>query len=91
LEELREQMKKADGTWERIDDYVLDFAVDQAKTGYKCALMTLVRIEGSFPRPVGSQMTVSETGQFVGYLSGGCIERAIVAEALDALRDMRNR
>lgn len=57
----------------------------------RCALVTLVSIEGSSPRPLGAQMAVSETGDWVGYLSGGCIERTVVTEALDALALGRNR
>lgn len=84
-------MKKIDGSWEQFDDYVLDFAVEQASLGFRFALVTLMRIEGASPRPLGAQMAVSETGQWVGYLSGGCIERAVVSEALDALHERKNR
>jgi xanthine dehydrogenase accessory factor len=84
-------MKRADGTWESIDDYVLDFAIEQVKNGYRFVLVTLVKIEGSSPRPLGAQMAISETGDSVGYLSGGCIEREIVSEALNALKEMKSR
>jgi xanthine dehydrogenase accessory factor len=84
-------MKNADGRWEPFDDYVLDFALAHMRQGEKIALVTLVKIEGSSPRPLGAQMAVSETGDWVGYLSGGCIERAVVAEALEAIAQGRNR
>lgn len=84
-------MKLADGTWDPFDDYVLDFAVERMRVKERVALVTLVEIEGSSPRPLGAQMAVSETGQWVGYLSGGCIERAIAAEAVDALASGRSR
>lgn len=78
-------MKRPDGTWDPFDDYVLDFAVERMKANERVAIVTLVEIEGSSPRPLGAQMAVSETGAWVGYLSGGCIERAIAAEAGDAI------
>lgn len=84
-------MKKQDGRWERFDDYVIDFAVERQRAGERIALVTLVKIEGSSPRPLGAQMVVSETGDWAGYLSGGCIERAVLSEALSALRDGENR
>jgi xanthine dehydrogenase accessory factor len=72
-------MKNADGSWQSFDDYVLDFALERMQLGQKMALVTLVGIEGSSPRAVGAQMAVSETGDWIGYLSGGCLERAVVA------------
>lgn len=84
-------MKNHDGSWEVFEDYVLDFALDQMRAGKRVAIVTLARIEGSSPRPLGAQMAVSENGTWVGYLSGGCIERAVVTEALAAIREGRNR
>ena len=84
-------MKRADGSWEPIDDYVLDFAVERMRSGEKVAIVTLVGVEGSSPRPLGAQMAVAETGQWVGYLSGGCIEHAVAAEAVAAIAAGRSR
>ena len=42
---------------------------------------------GSAPRPVGSQLAVEDQGAFVGSVSGGCIEGAVVEEALAAIAD----
>lgn len=49
--------------------------------GKALALATLVNVEGKSPRPIGSQMLVTEQGASVGLISGGCIESAIVEEA----------
>jgi xanthine dehydrogenase accessory factor len=84
-------MTDRDQRWEASDDYVLDFALDRIRAGEKIALVTLAKIEGSSPRPLGAQMAVSETGRWVGYLSGGCIERAVVSEAVSAIEEGRNR
>lgn len=84
-------MKGKDGAWDPLDDYVVDFALERMRAGERVAIVTLVRIEGSSPRPLGAQMAVSETGQWVGYLSGGCIERAVAAEAVQAIREDESR
>ncbi|RWD98753.1 XdhC family protein [Mesorhizobium sp.] len=84
-------MHRPTRSWRRFDDYVVEFAHDRLAAGERVALVTLVKIEGSSPRPLGAQMAVSETGDWVGYLSGGCIERAVVAEAIAAIEDGNNR
>jgi xanthine dehydrogenase accessory factor len=57
----------------------------------RVAIATVTRTWGSAPRPAGSQMTVREDGAFVGSVSGGCIEGAVIAEAQGALQDGRPR
>lgn len=84
-------MRRKDGAWEKFDDYVIDFVLDRLRAAERVALVTLVKIEGSSPRPLGAQMAVSGSGEWVGYLSGGCLERAVVAEAQAAMEDGRNR
>ena len=51
------------------------------------ALATVIGTWGSAPRPVGSQLAVAEGGDFVGSVSGGCIEGAVVTEALAVIAD----
>jgi xanthine/CO dehydrogenase XdhC/CoxF family maturation factor len=59
--------------------------------GRKVALGTVVRTWGSAPRQAGSQIAVRDDGAFVGSVSGGCIEGAVIAEALAAMVDGRVR
>lgn len=73
------------------DDYVLGFALETAKRGLQVAVVTLVDVDGSSPWRPGAQMAVSESGEWAGYLSGGCIERAVAAEAVQAMADRRSR
>ena len=48
-------------------------------------------IWGSSPRPEGSQLAIDDTGAFVGSVSGGCIEGAVVKEGLAAMKDGKPR
>lgn len=84
-------MRMPDGRWDPFDDYVIDFALERVRAGRRVAIVTLAAIEGSSPRPLGAQMAVTEAGEWVGYLSGGCVERAVVAEAVEAIRAGENR
>ncbi len=53
-------------------------------------LATLVHADGPSPRPCGSQMAVAADGSYRGYLSGGCAEAAIAAEAVKAITSGTN-
>jgi xanthine dehydrogenase accessory factor len=72
-------------------DDVLPMLFGWRADGLKTALVTVVGIEGAAPRPVGAHMAVAEDGRFIGYLSGGCLEQAVVLEAQRAIHDGRNR
>jgi len=54
--------------------------------GERCALVTLVGVDGNAPRAEGAQMAVCESGRWAGYISGGCLEQAIALEAVDAIK-----
>ena len=71
-------------------DYVLDVLSDWRRRGHRTALLTLVRIEGSSPRPLGSQMAVRDDGRAVGAITGGCAEHALILDALNAMARGRN-
>ena len=53
--------------------------------GKKVAVARVVDIEGSGPRGPGAAMAVNEDGEVTGSVSGGCVEGAVVTEALDIL------
>lgn len=59
--------------------------------GKGVALATVVRTWGSSPRPQGSHLAVEEGGAFLGSVSGGCIEGAVITEALAAIADGKPR
>lgn len=59
--------------------------------GRRVALARVVGVEGSGPREAGAAMAVSEDGEVAGSVSGGCIEGAVVSEALAVLESGRPR
>ena len=52
----------------------------------RVALARVVDVEGSGPRLPGAAMAVDEDGEVVGSVSGGCVEGAVVTEALEIIR-----
>lgn len=72
-------------------DDVLNQASDWLSDGKQIALATVIGTWGSSPRPVGSQLAVDDKGAFVGSVSGGCIEGAVVGEALQSIEDGQPR
>lgn len=72
-------------------DDALKRAADWRAAGKGVAIATVVSTWGSSPRPVGSQLAVDESGAMAGSVSGGCIEGAVVTEALEVIRDGRPR
>ena len=72
-------------------DQIPETALAWARSGAGAALATVVETWGSAPRPKGAQLAVSGTGEMAGSVSGGCVEGAVVAEALEALEDGRPR
>jgi xanthine/CO dehydrogenase XdhC/CoxF family maturation factor len=54
--------------------------------GDQVAIATVVKVEGSAPRPVGAAMIVSSGGDLAGSVSGGCVETAVFEEAQEVLR-----
>ena len=53
--------------------------------GQRVAIARVVYVEGSGPRDPGAAMAVSENGEVAGSVSGGCVEGAVVGEALQVL------
>ncbi len=68
-------------------DTIPEIALDWHRAGKGVALATVVQTWGSAPRRVGSQLVISSEAEIEGSVSGGCVEGAVVAEALDAIED----
>ena len=69
----------------------LDVAADWQGEGRRLALATVIETWGSAPRPAGSQLVIDADGNFEGSVSGGCVEGAVVAEAVDVIDTGRSR
>jgi xanthine/CO dehydrogenase XdhC/CoxF family maturation factor len=60
---------------------VLEAAGRWRTAGHRVALATVLETWGSAPRQPGSQLAVNDVGDFVGSVSGGCVESAVVEQA----------
>ena len=67
------------------DQDILKAAEDWRKAGRSVALATVIETWGSAPRPVGSNLVIDEEGNFLGSVSGGCVEGAVVTEAMEVI------
>jgi xanthine dehydrogenase accessory factor len=57
--------------------------------GIKIAIATVVNTWGSSPQDVGAKMVISEPGEFVGSVSGGCVEGSVIAEAEGVIKSQQ--
>lgn len=70
----------------RLEDAdVLGLAEDWVRAGRGVALATVVETWGSAPRPVGSHLVIDADGHFEGSVSGGCVEGAVIEEAIEVI------
>jgi xanthine/CO dehydrogenase XdhC/CoxF family maturation factor len=74
-----------------MSETILEQAAEWIAGGKAVALATVVNTWGSAPRPAGSQLAVDSDGRFIGSVSGGCIEGAVVLEALEVIEDGKPR
>ncbi|MFN4100167.1 MAG: XdhC family protein [Pararhodobacter sp.] len=72
-------------------DRIPEIALDWHRDGRGAALATVIETWGSAPRQPGSQLAISGAGEIMGSVSGGCVEGAVVSEAMEALDDGQPR
>lgn len=72
-------------------DLIPEAALAWHRAGKGAALATVIETWGSAPRQAGSQLAISGEGEMTGSVSGGCVEGAVITEALDALQDRKPR
>lgn len=75
------------GETQTASDDVLTVAEGWRREGRKVAIATVVETWGSAPRAAGSHLIVDGEGNFLGSVSGGCVEGAVIAEAAGVIAD----
>jgi len=70
---------------------ILGDVVSWRNAGKQVAIARVVDIEGSGPRDPGAAMAVNEDGEVIGSVSGGCVEGAVVVEALEIIESGERR
>lgn len=70
---------------------ILAAAETWRREGRGVALATVIETWGSAPRPVGSHLVVDGDGNFLGSVSGGCVEGAVITEGVEAIAEARAR
>jgi xanthine/CO dehydrogenase XdhC/CoxF family maturation factor len=73
------------------DEDILRAAEEWKNAGRGVAIATVVETWGSAPRPTGSNLVIDDQGNFLGSVSGGCVEGAVVTEAMDVISDGKPR
>ncbi|WP_421849352.1 XdhC family protein [Oricola sp.] len=73
------------GSADTLQSDPLTAAESWMSEGRDVAVATVVETWGSAPRPVGSHLVIDAQSNFEGSVSGGCVEGAVIAEALDVI------
>jgi xanthine/CO dehydrogenase XdhC/CoxF family maturation factor len=73
------------------EDDILSKAQEWRQAGLSVAIATVVETWGSAPRPVGSHLVIDGAGNFLGSVSGGCVEVDVVSEAQEVMEDGKPR
>ena len=70
-----------------MSETILKSANSWIETKKKVVLATVIKTWGSSPCPIGSKMIVNEKGDFLGSVSGGCVEASIINECLELIKN----
>ena len=70
-----------------FNDTILDEAISWIESGQQVALATVVETWGSSPFQIGSKMVINEKGNFLGSVSGGCVETSVITECLELIKN----
>lgn len=73
------------------NENVFQLAEQWFAEGRRLAIATVIETWGSSPRPSGSQLLVDSDGNFSGSVSGGCVETAVISEAMMVMNENKAR
>ena len=68
-------------------DTILEEAISWIESDKQVVLATVVQTWGSSPFQIGSKMIINETGNFLGSVSGGCVETSVITECLELIKN----
>lgn len=74
-------MTDTQATQDAFKDNVLEQALDWKQSGKRVVVASVIQTWGSAPCPMGSQLAVIDGGDFVGSVSGGCVEGSVIEDA----------
>ena len=77
----KDAMAMSEVTFDQIPEQALAWH----RAGKGAALATVIETWGSAPRRVGSQLAINRAGEIIGSVSGGCVEGAVIVEAIEAM------
>ena len=69
---------------------IFEEADNWIKSNKKVVLATVIQTWGSSPLGIGSRMIVNENGNFLGSVSGGCVEAKVIEECISLLNGNEN-
>ena len=72
---------------EESSETILESANSWIETQQKVALATVIKTWGSSPCQIGSKMIINEKGDFLGSVSGGCVETNVINECLELMKN----
>ena len=66
---------------------ILEEAISWVKVNKKVVIATVINTWGSSPFEIGTKMIINEKGDFLGSVSGGCVEAGVIEESLKLLKN----
>ena len=70
-----------------VKDTILEEAITWIESNQQVALATVIKTWGSSPFQVGSKMIINEKGNFLGSVSGGCVETSVITECIELIKN----
>ncbi len=67
-------------------DTILEEAISWIESNKQVVLATVVQTWGSSPFQIGSKMIIDEKGNFLGSVSGGCVETSVITECVELIK-----